>query len=332
VKFPDRERHQVFIEPEGSYTDEMYLNGISSSMPEDVQEAYIHTIAGLENAVIVRPGYAVEYDYMDPSQLFPTLETKRLANLFVAGQTNGTSGYEEAAAQGLMAGINAGLKLRGEPPLILKRTEAYIGVLIDDLVTLGTEEPYRMFTSRAEHRLSLRHDSCDRRLTEKGYRIGLVSEEQWQLFLKKKDAIEAVKERLRLQRVSPADAVRAEVLGVHIGDTFYQSLKDPTVDLALLREILPDLAQGCPDEWLTLAELDVKYEGYIGRAQVQAERFERLEGLVIPENFDYDTLQGLSRESREKFKKIRPLSLGQASRISGVRTSDVAILLMMLKK
>ena len=332
VKFPDRERHQVFIEPEGLYTDEMYLNGISSSMPEDVQERYIHTIPGLEHAVIVRPGYAVEYDYMDPSQLYPSLETKRLANLFVAGQTNGTSGYEEAAAQGLMAGINAALKMRGEPPLVLSRTEAYIGVLIDDLVTLGTEEPYRMFTSRAEHRLNLRHDSCDRRLTEKGYRIGLVDESAWQSFLHKKQTIEALKDSLKARRVTPKDAVLCPVLGAHLGDTFYQSLKDPTVDFQSLTLVDPTLTQNAPESWLSLAELDIKYEGYIGRQQLQVERFERLENLSIPEDFNYDALAGISRESREKFKKIRPLSVGQAGRISGVRTSDLAVLMLTLKK
>jgi tRNA uridine 5-carboxymethylaminomethyl modification enzyme len=332
VKFPDRDRHQVFIEPEGADTEEMYLNGISSSMPEDVQEAFIHSIPGLENAVIVRPGYAVEYDYLDPSQLFPSLESKLVPGLFVAGQTNGTSGYEEAAAQGLMAGINAAQKLRGDQPLVLNRTEAYIGVLIDDLVTLGTEEPYRMFTSRAEHRLSLRHDSCDRRLTEKGYHLGLVNEETWQGFLAKKASIEAVKELWHQRKVSAAEAEAHAELAPHKGTSFRHALKDPTVTIELLGQVDPAVVADRPVDWLRLAELDVKYEGYINRQDAQVERFERMESVVIPDGFDYDALAGISTESRQKFKKILPRSVGQAGRISGVRTTDVAVLLMAVSR
>jgi tRNA uridine 5-carboxymethylaminomethyl modification enzyme len=310
----------------------MYLNGISSSMPEDVQEAFIHSIPGLENAVIVRPGYAVEYDYLDPSQLKSSLESKLIANLFVAGQTNGTSGYEEAAAQGLMAGINAAQKLRGADPMILSRTEAYTGVLIDDLVTLGTEEPYRMFTSRAEHRLSLRHDSCDRRLTEKGHDLGLVTQENWERFLDKKASIETIKELLHQRKLSAAEAASRPELNPHANSSFRHALKDPAVTIEMLTPFEPAVAADRPAEWLQLAELDVKYEGYINRQEAQVERFERMEALTIPESFDYDALAGISTESRQKFKKILPRSVGQAGRISGVRTSDVAILLMAVAK
>ena len=301
-------------------------------MPEDVQESFIHSIKGLEKAVIVRPGYAVEYDYLDPSQLKPSLESKVIANLFVAGQTNGTSGYEEAAAQGLMAGINAAQKLRGAEPLVLTRTEAYIGVLIDDLVTLGTEEPYRMFTSRAEHRLSLRHDSCDRRLTEKGHDLGLVGEESWAMFLDKKASIEAIKELLDHRKLSVSEAASCPELGPHQGESFRRALKDPAVTIETLGALEPAVAEGRPVEWLRLAELDVKYEGYIHRQDAQVERFERMESVLIPEGFDYDGLAGISNESRQKFKKILPRSVGQAGRISGVRTSDLAVLLMTVSR
>ncbi len=332
VKFPERDRHQVFIEPEGADTEEMYLNGISSSMPEDVQEAFIHSIPGLQNAVLVRPGYAVEYDYLDPIQLQVSLESKLVANLFVAGQTNGTSGYEEAAAQGLMAGINAAQKLRGEPPLVLTRTEAYTGVLIDDLVTMGTEEPYRMFTSRAEHRLSLRHDSCDRRLTEKGHTLGLVGDEAWNRFLEKKASIEGIKELLHQRKVAGSEAASRPEFAPHVGVSFRQALRDPTITIEMLGALDPAVVEDRPLEWLRLAELDVKYEGYINRQDAQVERFERMEAVVIPEGFDYDGLQGLSTESRQKLKKVLPRSVGQAGRISGVRTSDMAVLMMAVGK
>ncbi len=331
MKFPDRDRHHVFIEPEGLDTEEMYLNGLSSSMPEDVQEAFIRTIPGLENAVIVRPGYAVEYDFMDPMQLTPALESKIVEGLFVAGQTNGSSGYEEAAAQGLMAGINAARKLQKAPPVVLTRAEAYIGVLIDDLVTLGTKEPYRMFTSRAEHRLSLRHDSSDMRLCRTGFEIGLHSQERWGKFLEKQSSIDEMKELLRNRHLNETDCAHTpESLSRHVGKSFYQALKSPETTLADLVALEPEGLGGRPVEWIRQVELDVKYEGYVARQDRQVDRFRRMENMRIPEGFEYDRIDGISSEAREKFKKIQPISIGQASRISGVRNSDLALLMVVL--
>ncbi|WP_422481084.1 tRNA uridine-5-carboxymethylaminomethyl(34) synthesis enzyme MnmG [Pleomorphochaeta sp. DL1XJH-081] len=317
VRFPDRERHQIFVEPEGVGTEEMYLNGISSSLPEDVQEAFVHSIRGLEHAQIMRPAYAVEYDYLDPLQLFPSLETKRVANLFVAGQTNGTSGYEEAACQGLMAGINAAQKMAGQPPLILDRTEAYTGVLIDDLVTKGTKEPYRMFTSRAEYRLNLRHDSADQRLTPKGYSIGLKGKEAMQRLERKLEQIDLVKDLLSERKV---DGKRAIDL-----------LRKPEIVLDDFSEAIAELAS-FDETILYQVELDVKYEGYIKRQERQVDRYSRMERISIPPDFDYDKVEGISTEAREKFKSVRPVSVGQAGRISGVRTSDLAILMVLLDR
>ncbi len=331
VRFPDRERHQIFVEPEGLSTEEVYLNGISSSLPEDVQEKFLKTVPGFERIVITRPGYAVEYDYLNPTQLYPSLETKRIKGLFIAGQTNGTSGYEEAAAQGLMAGINAGLFLQGREPLVLSRVDAYIGVLIDDLVTLGTEEPYRLFTSRAEYRLALRHDTADERLFEKGYRAGLHGRESYEKFLEKMKSIGEIRELLKKRRVAERDTTRLVSIGIHLGKSFEQALKDPNIkisDLALLEEELAAKKQ----EYLRRVELDVKYEGYLKRQQEQVDRFLRMENRRIPENFDYDSAVGLSKEAREKLKRVRPVSLGQASRIQGVRSSDIAVLLVHLKR
>ncbi len=331
VRFPDRERHQIFVEPEGLSTEEVYLNGISSSLPEEVQERFLRTVPGFEKLEILRPGYAVEYDFINPTQLYPSLETKRIRGLFVAGQTNGTSGYEEAAAQGLMAGINAACYLQGKPPLILSRAEAYIGVLIDDLVTLGTEEPYRLFTSRAEYRLSLRHDTADLRLLEKGHQIGLQNSEAVEALEAKRRGIDEIRELLRRRNLRERDCKKFPVFKKHLGHTLEHVLKDPEVHI----EDLLSFEEGLKDknsEWLHLSELDVKYEGYRKRQENQVERFRKMEDLKIPRDFDYDTATGLSAESRLKFKEIRPLSVGQASRVSGVRSSDIAVLLVYLRR
>lgn len=336
VKFPDRERHQVFIEPEGTRTGEMYLNGISSSLPEEVQEAFIHTIPGLEKAQIMRIGYAVEYDFINPNQLYPSLETKKIDSLFVAGQTNGTSGYEEAAAQGLMAGINAARKLQEKDPVVLSRSEAYIGVMIDDLVTKGTEDPYRMFTSRAEHRLHLRHDTSDRRLLRKGYEIGLISSEKLAFFEEKMQKIEGLKESLKNRRFKQVDTDSLSEdsrLRSHHAKTFYQALKDPEVSLEDLLEVDSSiLKEALSNEILSQVELDIKYEGYAARQEEIIRSHEKLESLKIPPHLDYKDIFGISSEAREKFSSIRPFTVGQASRIAGIRSSDIAILIVSLKK
>ncbi len=317
VRFPERDRHQIFVEPEGIGTQEMYLNGLSTSLPEDVQYDIIHSIAGLEDAVIMRPAYAVEYDYLDPQQLKLSLESKVIDGLFVAGQTNGTSGYEEAACQGLMAGINACQKLKGEEPLVLDRTEAYIGVLIDDLVTKGTKEPYRMFTSRAEYRLNLRHDTADERLTHKGHAVGLATDERLGLLERKTEQIESLQDLIRHRGFQGVNAL--------------DSLKRPEVTMDELEATIPEIGEYPKSVRLQL-ELKIKYDGYIKRQDKQVDRFSKLEGIRIPEDFDYDAVEGISAESREKFKLVRPSSLGQASRISGVRVSDITVLLVYLKK
>ena len=316
MRFPDRDRHQIFVEPEGVNSEEMYLNGLSSSLPEDVQHAFIRTLPGLRHCEIMRPAYAVEYDYLNPMDLYPSLESKILSSLFVAGQTNGTSGYEEAACQGLVAGINAALKLRGEEPLILKRTEAYIGVLIDDLVTKGTKEPYRMFTSRAEYRLSLRHDNADIRLTRIGYEKHSASEEKLARLEKKIEDMSSLRSTLMKYRER--------------GKNGLELLREPEVTISSLSQRLPAVLSYAPSI-RSEVELDVKYEGYLRRQEAEAQMFSRKENMMIPPDFDYDALKGLSAESREKLKQIRPASVGQAQRISGLRVSDIALLMMGLR-
>jgi tRNA uridine 5-carboxymethylaminomethyl modification enzyme len=317
VRFPDRERHQIFIEPEGANTEEMYLNGLSSSLPEDVQDKFTRTLPGLKHVEIMRPAYAVEYDYIDPLQLLPSLECIRWKGLFIAGQTNGTSGYEEAACQGLIAGINAAQRLKGEKPLILSRAESYTGVLIDDLVTKGTKEPYRMFTSRAEYRLNMRHDSCDQRLTPKGYEVGLQSKEKLEKLQDKMKKVEAVKELLSKNSYENKNALH--------------SLKMPEVTIDDMMEKIPEL-KNYAEPIRYHVQLDVKYEGYIAKEQREVEKFANLENIKIADDFDFDTVKGMSSEGIEKCKKIRPISVGQASRISGLRTTDIAILMVHTKR
>ncbi len=317
VRFSEKEQHQVFLEPEGLDTFEVYCNGISTSMPHDVQEAIVNSIVGLESAEIVRYGYAIEYDYVPPTQLQPSLETKGVENLFHAGQINGTSGYEEAAAQGIMAGMNAALKIQGKEPLILGRSEAYIGVLIDDLVTKGTQEPYRMFTSRAEYRLLLRQDNADRRLMKYGYRNGLISNGQWNKLQEKERDIAGILAYLDKKHVGP-DSL-AKIL----------SRPDRTFDdvLSLDNELRQ---RPISKEVREQVEIEVKYKGYIERQYTQIEKFKKMEDLRIPAWIDYSTIAEIRKEARQKLTQIRPISLGQASRISGVSPADVSILMIYL--
>ncbi len=329
VRFPDRIRHQIFVEPEGRYTDELYLNGLSSSLPEDVQSAFVRTMPGFADAELVRPGYAVEYDYVDPTCLYATLETKLVPGLFSAGQTNGTSGYEEAAAQGVLAGINASLKLRGEAGIVLGRSEAYIGVLVDDLVTLGAKEPYRMFTSRAEHRLGLRHDTADSRLTPIGLRVGLADAERAERFEAKRAGLAAIDELISKRRIAAADAAALPELAPHVGSQLLKALGDTRVGEADLSTFEPALA-AYPAEWVEAVVLDRRYEGYVAKQERMISRMDKYESIRIAADFDYRAVDGLSSEAKEKLAAARPLTLGQASRVPGVRPADAALLMIRL--
>ena len=335
--FADKEQHQLFLEPEGRTTNEYYLNGFSSSLPWDVQWRALHQIRGLENVHIYRPGYAIEYDYFPPTQLHHSLETKLVSGLFLAGQVNGTTGYEEAAAQGLMAGINAHRKLKGEEPIVLHRDEAYIGVLIDDLVTKGVDEPYRMFTSRAEYRILLRQDNADLRLTPKGYEIGLVSKKRYEEFLEKKSAVESLVAYAHRQSIKAEEicdylkSVGSEPLTQ--GRKLYDILMRNNVTIVSLMEVLPKLKKFIETnkinaEAIEEAEIQIKYKGYIEREKFIAEKLHRLENIRIPDDFDFFSLQALTIEARQKLTRIRPQTIGQASRIPGVSPADVNVLLV----
>ncbi|MCH5330015.1 MAG: tRNA uridine-5-carboxymethylaminomethyl(34) synthesis enzyme MnmG [Alistipes sp.] len=335
--FADKEQHLLFLEPEGRNTNEYYLNGFSSSLPYDVQIRALHQIRGLENVHVYRPGYAIEYDYFPPVQLHHSLETKLADNLWFAGQINGTTGYEEAAAQGLMAGINAHRKLVGQPPLILRRDEAYIGVLIDDLVTKGVDEPYRMFTSRAEYRILLRQDNADMRLTPKGYEIGLVNDENYNKFLEKKSSVESLISFAHAQSIKPHEihdyliSVNSEPLA-H-GKKLYDLLLRNEITVAGLRAVLPRLEEfivghNIGEEAIEEAEILIKYRGYIEREKLIAEKLRRLENIAIPADFDFNGMQSLTIEARQKLTRIRPATIGQASRIPGVSPADVNVLLI----
>ena len=333
VRFADKERHQLFLEPESLYYDDIYLQGFSTSMPEDVQELMVHSLPGLEHAKILKYAYAIEYDAINPLQLKPSLETKVINNLFTAGQINGTSGYEEAAGQGIIAGINAGLKLQGKEPLILKRNESYIGVLIDDLVTKGTKEPYRLLTSRAEYRLLLRHDNADIRLRDYGYQVGLISEEQHNRLLKKLSNIQTLLNYLKETRITPSTipASLKEIVNLNSGVSLYELLKRPeiTLDSLIKNNLVSNEYSGEVKEQVTFA---VKYEGYIAKEEQEVEKLLKLEEKEIPEDIDYDKVKNLASEARIKLKQVHPRTIAQASRISGVNPVDISVLSIYLKK
>ncbi|MEE6724735.1 tRNA uridine-5-carboxymethylaminomethyl(34) synthesis enzyme MnmG [Pediococcus acidilactici] len=330
VRFADKDRHQLFLEPEGRKTDEWYVQGLSTSMPEEVQQRILHSIKGLEDAEMMRPGYAIEYDVVAPYQLKNTLETKLIKNLYTAGQTNGTSGYEEAAGQGLIAGINAGRRALGQEPFTLKRSDAYIGVMIDDLVTKGTKEPYRLLTSRAEYRLILRHDNADLRLTEMGHELGLVSEEEYAAFLQKKADIQDELHRLEQIRIKPSQVKEfLESKGSHglkDGVLAAEFLRRPEVTYADLLKFIPAPEKQLDRRVVEQVEIEIKYAGYIKKAQERVDRLKKMEAKVIPDRIDYNAISGLATEGRQKLEKIRPTTIAQASRISGVTPADIAIL------
>ncbi|SHH73832.1 MULTISPECIES: tRNA uridine-5-carboxymethylaminomethyl(34) synthesis enzyme MnmG [Virgibacillus] len=336
VRFNDKPRHQIFLEPEGRDTEEVYVQGLSTSLPESVQHGMVRSVEGLEHAEIMRAGYAIEYDAIVPTQLWPTLETKKIPGLFTAGQINGTSGYEEAAAQGIMAGINAAAKVLGKDPVILDRSQAYIGVLIDDLVTKGTNEPYRLLTSRAEYRLLLRHDNADFRMTELGYELGLITEERYAAFKEKYRLVEEEKKRLQKLIIKPTEEVNAflETAGaskMKEAVKAYDLLKRPELSYDLLAPIIhadPSL----PHDVTEQVGIQIKYEGYIKKANDQVARMLKMEEKKIPEDIDYDAISGIATEAKEKLKKVRPLSVGQASRISGVNPADISILVVYMEQ
>ncbi len=337
VKFPDKDRHQVFLEPEGLNTYEIYPNGISTSLPLEVQYELVRTIDGLDEVEIMRPGYAVEYDYVDPTQLRPTLETKLIDNLYFAGQINGTTGYEEAASQGLVAGINAALRVKGEDPFILKRSEAYIGIMVDDLVTKGVDEPYRMFTSRAEYRLVLREDNADKRLGELGYKIGLLKEEDYAKFAIRKKAVE--EEFLRLETIKVVPNAHFNEILIRLGaspikkpHSLKELLRRPEISYRDLEFFELTVQDSITEDVISQIEMDIKYEGYIKRQMEQIGKFTKLEDFAIPDSFSYDNIPGLSIEIIQKLTKVRPNSLGQATRISGVTPAAISVLMVYLKR
>lgn len=336
VRFADKERHQLFLEPEGRNTDEVYVQGLSTSLPEDVQRDLIHSVKGLEKAEMMRTGYAIEYDIVLPHQLRATLETKVISGLFTAGQTNGTSGYEEAAGQGIVAGINAALKVQGKPEFILKRSDAYIGVMIDDLVTKGTLEPYRLLTSRAEYRLILRHDNADMRLTPLGRQVGLVDDERWNTFEIKKNQFDNELTRLDTVKLKPVKETneRIEALGFKpLTDamTAKAFMRRPEIDYKIATDFVGPAAEDLDSKVIELLETEIKYEGYINKALDQVDKMKRMEEKRIPANIDWDAIDSIATEARQKFKKINPETIGQASRISGVNPADISILMVYLE-
>ncbi|MEZ7172459.1 tRNA uridine-5-carboxymethylaminomethyl(34) synthesis enzyme MnmG [Sporosarcina sp. OR05] len=336
VRFADKSRHQIFLEPEGRNTKEYYVQGLSTSLPEHVQRRLLESVPGLEKAEMLRAGYAIEYDAVTPTQLWPTLETKKIKNLYTAGQINGTSGYEEAAAQGIMAGINAASKVLGKEEVILGRADAYIGVLIDDLVTKGTSEPYRLLTSRAEYRLLLRHDNADLRLTEIGYRLGMISEERYEKFLLKKQQIEEEVERLRKVTIKPSEAVQEiirESEGTELREPMKAAdlLKRPEMKYNQIIRVVPR-EEPVTEEVAEQVEISIKYEGYIEKSMQQVERMKKMENKRIPENIDYHAITGIAKEAKANLTAVRPLSIAQASRISGVNPADISILLVYIEQ